>query len=232
VSDTAASVAERHRALSNPTRVRVLDVVRQRGDVDAAAVAAQVGLHVNTVRAHLEMLEKVGLISSEFEERRRQGRPRRLFRSAPSSEQALPADGAYRALAQALAGSLDNADVDAARMVADAGARWGRELMRGSPTPTGGGLEHIRTELVALLDRLGFAAAPDASGRIDLHRCPFADVAREHPDVVCGLHQGILAGALEVLDFTGEVRLEPFVTPTTCSVWLGDPPRDLPGDPT
>ena len=227
MSETAVSVAERHRALSNPTRVRVLEVVGQGGDgVDAASVAEQLGLHANTVRAHLEMLEKVGLVTSGFEERRRQGRPRRLFRSAPSSPPAPSAESAYITLAQALAASMDDADVDAAQIVADAGARWGRELIHASPTPAAG-MAHVRTELVALLDRLGFAAAPDPSGRIDLHRCPFVDVAREHPDIVCGLHQGILTGALEVLDFDGGVHLEPFVTPTTCSVWLeersGDP---------
>lgn len=226
MSETAASVAERHRALSNPTRVRLLEVVRQGGHgIDATSVAQQVGLHANTVRAHLEMLEKVGLVTSDFEERHRQGRPRRLYRSAPSSQPEQPAESAYIALALALAASMDDADVDAAQIVADAGARWGRELMHASPTHAVG-MRTIRTELVALLDRLGFAAAPDPSGRIDLHRCPFADVAREHPDVVCGLHQGILTGALEVLDFDGAVRLEPFVTPTTCAVWLEQPAGD------
>lgn len=220
MSETAASVAERHRALSNPTRVRILEIVPQDGDgIDAGSVARQVGLHVNTVRAHLEMLEKVGLVTSGFEDRHRQGRPRRLFRRAPSTQPAPSVENAYVALAQALAASMHHADIDAAQMVADAGARWGRELMHAAPT-RGTGMADIRTELVTLLDDLGFAAAPDPSGRIDLHRCPFADVAREHPDIVCGLHQGILTGALEVLDFDGAVRLDPFVTPRTCSVWL------------
>ena len=228
MSETAASVAERHRALSNPTRVRVLEVVRQGGDgIDAASVAEQVGLHANTVRAHLEMLEKVGLVTSGFEERHRQGRPRRLYQSTPSLPPAPPEASAYAALAQALAASIDDADVDATQIVASAGARWGRELMDASPSHAVG-MDHIRTELVALLDRLGFAAASDPSGRIDLHRCPFADVARAHPDIVCGLHQGILTGALEVLDFDGVVRLEPFVTPSTCSVWL----EERPGEPS
>ena len=63
--------------------------------------------------------------------------------------------------------------------------------------------------LVADLDRLGFDplvtaadardgddADPDApvTAVVAFANCPFADLARDHPDLVCALHRGLVAG--------------------------------------
>ncbi|MBN1174318.1 MAG: hypothetical protein JXA67_19265, partial [Micromonosporaceae bacterium] len=37
------------------------------------------------------------------------------------------------------------------------------------------------------------------SDRIHLHACPFADLARTNPTVVCGVHLGLLRGAIDRL---------------------------------
>ena len=92
--------------------------------------------------------------------------------------------------------------------------------------------------IVALLDDVGFAphvrasaatvAGPTAAGTasdtatvIELHACPFRDVALEHSEVVCGVHLGLIQGALDQMHtspFT--VRLEPFVGPGLCLAHL------------
>ena len=53
--------------------------------------------------------------------------------------------------------------------------------------------------LVADLERLGFDPVvsegdDDATAVVAFANCPFADLARAHPDLVCGLHRGLVAG--------------------------------------
>jgi predicted ArsR family transcriptional regulator len=64
--------------------------------------------------------------------------------------------------------------------------------------------------------------APDTVEReIRLRACPYRDVAREHPDVVCAIHLGLLQGALTQLgNPPTTVRLVPFVKPHLCLAYL------------
>lgn len=235
-SSAASTPAGHHRVLANPTRVRIFEAVaRQPQGIDAGSIAPTVGLHVNTVRAHLEVLEHVGLVRSDLEDRHHRGRPRRLFQAAPTSSDGShdadePRDGdavsgAYRALAAALAVAAHDPSPDREGAVAAAGARWGRHLVTGAaPVVTAtrqpSDPAARRGQLLDLLDQLGFAPLVAAPDRIELRRCPFLDLAREQPEVVCGLHRGILAGAMESLGHDGGIELDPFTTPTTCDVRL------------
>lgn len=238
---SAGTSAGRHRVLASPTRVRVLEVVgRHPGGIDAGRIASTVGFHVNTVRAHLEILEHVGLVRSEREDRHHRGRPRRLFRTVATSGDEPDAeddrddratgehrDGqeAYRALATALAAAAQDPSPDRMGAATAAGWRWGQVLVTDAAADAGAAgppaLPAIRNRLRELLEQLGFAPSVMAPDRIELRRCPFLDAAREHPEVVCGLHRGILAGALEALGYDGGIGLDPFTTPTTCEVRFG-----------
>ncbi len=66
VTDHLASPVdtERHRVLSGQSRVRVLEVLRgEHTPLSATEIAAQVGLHPNTIRLHLDQLVDAGLAS-------------------------------------------------------------------------------------------------------------------------------------------------------------------------
>ena len=79
-------------------------------------------------------------------------------------------------------------------------------------------------DVVELLDAAGFAPeAPVADGRpIRLHHCPFGTLARDHGEVVCGVHLGLMRGALRELGAPFDaLRLEPFVEPSLCLAHLG-----------
>ena len=54
-----------------------------------------------------------------------------------------------------------------------------------------------------------------------LRRCPLLDVARQYPEIICQVHQGLIAGALTELggDDTG-VDLLPFAEPDACRLVL------------
>jgi predicted ArsR family transcriptional regulator len=58
-----------------------------------------------------------------------------------------------------------------------------------------------------------------------LHDCPFRDIARAHPDVVCAAHQGLLTELLARLDPSRPAStLEPFVRPGVCVITFDDDP--------
>jgi predicted ArsR family transcriptional regulator len=104
-----------------------------------------------------------------------------------------------------------------------AGERWGRATVEAGPRQGRAGSPGKR--LVELLDASGFAPRigdPAAlKPTIGLHRCPFGSLAVDQPEVVCGVHLGLMRGALEALDEAADgVTLEPFVEPSLCVVHL------------
>ncbi|MGP1674531.1 MAG: hypothetical protein ACTS8Z_04880 [Candidatus Limnocylindrales bacterium] len=97
-----------------------------------------------------------------------------------------------------------------------------------APTPTA--VDAV-DRLVTLLDHAGFAPErPAGAGDpIRLRHCPFGPLAREHRDVVCGVHLGLMRGALREMGAPLDaVRLEPFVAPDLCVAHLG--PRERAAD--
>lgn len=88
-------------------------------------------------------------------------------------------------------------------------------------------------ETLALLDTLGFApeAVPseEKSERntetrsFRLTRCPLLEAAHEYPDIVCGVHLGLVRGALDVFgDNETESEIDPFSEPGACRLRLRD----------
>jgi len=77
-----------------------------------------------------------------------------------------------------------------------------------------------------MLDAIGFQPElTDDRTAIRLHHCPFHELARDQPDIVCSIHLGLIRRALQQLGASPEaMRLVPFVTPRLCVVELG-PPR-------
>jgi predicted ArsR family transcriptional regulator len=183
--------------------------------MDARELADRVGLHHNTVRAHLRVLERGGLVDRAPEPRDRPGRPRMVYRALP-----LPEDR-YELLSKILATLVAQAVPDAPAGADAAGRAWGRVLARGEED---GSPETQVARMVGLLADLGFdpeLTAADGGGRILLHACPFVEVAREDPAVVCSVHLGIMRGALEELGGLVEATgLDPFVEPDLCIAHL------------
>jgi len=214
-----------HRALAGPSRVRLLVLLREHGrPVTVTDVTAQVDLHPNTVRLHLEQLARAGLVTRGFGKPQGPGRPPVVY-TAAAQEPDARGDG-YENLADILAGRLagrlGGASAQSQAGSAAAGREWGstwaHDAVAGSPPAPGQALERV----VGLLDDLGFAPRKAEDGRtIELHRCPFLQVARRYPEVVCAVHLGLLQGALaELRAPVRATRLEPFVSPSVCLAWL------------
>jgi predicted ArsR family transcriptional regulator len=226
-AEPRTAVPDRHRLLAVETRRAVLEALRRSGDeVDAAQLAAEVGRHVSTVRQHLELLARSGVVSRRVEQRTVRGRPRVLYAATTRRE---PDDGDGM-MAMMLASQLAQGD-DPAGQAELAGRRWGQALVQRDEGRTGGGstsraadVRSTTQRIVDLFDEVGFAPQARAERHgtvIDLNRCPFLHVAQAHPEVACSLHLGLLRGALESLGSPVRAdRLEPFVTPTLCRAHL------------
>lgn len=207
----------RHRALAHPRRVQVLELLRAARDgLDVTELARRSGLHPNTIRAHLDKLTAAELVVGVPVRDGGRGRPSIRYRATEPDE-----DG-YRLLSSMLATALSTGDHDGPAPAAEAaGRRWGQQLTQ-VPDPEATAEQQLTAPeaVTVLFDRLGFAPAGDGD-RIVLHACPYRDLAEQHPDVICGLHLGLLRGALDVHGTSGDhAWLDPFVTPTRCVAGL------------
>ncbi len=217
----------RHRALSAASRVRMLDLVRRAEGMTAVEIVEATGLHPSTVRAHLDQLAKSGLVTRDRQGDGSPGRPPWRYHATDAEPLGgPPADSPYRDLASALIGHLsrDADDPHAAGM--RAGRDWGRSLAapRSAGHPASPGRKEPLDGLVGVLNTLGFnpqiveRPAPGAAV-VALRSCPFLDLALANPDVVCGVHLGVIGGALGVLGAPGaDTDLEPFAAPGACLV--------------
>lgn len=221
VTDSPSPTA--HDALSVASRRQLLTVLRESaGPLDTRILAERTGLHVNTVRFHLNVLIDAGFVVQSTGTRSGPGRPQALYASVTP---AAPAGG-YQLLAEILAGRLDDGGHEG--LPEQAGREWAASVPDPPVPAVSSALSTATARAVALFTELGFepVPVPVATGaQIELHACPFLDVARRHPGVVCGVHRGLLAATVDGVaadDFAA--TLTPFARPGVCVADLT--PRD------
>ncbi|MDN5755205.1 MAG: MarR family transcriptional regulator [Micrococcaceae bacterium] len=189
-------------------------------------LARSCGQHPNTVREHLEALVASGhVIRVPAPQPTGRGRPARLYRVA---EQAA-APAAAATLASVLAAQLATRPEARAEGVA-AGRAWAASLRTGSPDAGRDDPPNAQTvsdDIAGALTGTGFTAERSAEDPavLRLTRCPLLEAAREHPDVVCSVHLGLVQG---LLDDAGapetRAQLLPFAASDACLLRL-DPPE-------
>ncbi len=206
----------------------MLELLRS-GDEPKSAhdIATATGLHINTVRFHLDGLAAAGLAARAQESPAGPGRPRVAY----CATEAAPAAGDrnYRLMAEMLTSLITGVLREPAEAATEAGRTWGRYLVE-TPPPS----HHVDTpealrRLSAMLATVGFAPDPvggEEAPVMDLRRCPFREIAQDHQDLVCSLHLGMLQGALgELRAPLGAEKLEPFVEPSRCRAHFGPAPE-------
>lgn len=218
---------QRQRWPRNRQRQRVFQLVREHdGAVDAAELAARMGLHVTTVRFHLDALCDQGVVARTRITSTGVGRPRTGY-------VAVQGHLDYQILAEVLALELGDTADKRRRRAERAGRRWAERITAGSPPESAepGEILDRRAERTAeAFQRMGFApeltppAKPVAGARartIRLHACPVRELAQAHPEVGCALHRGLLEGLLADTQNSScptqlRAELEPFVEPELC----------------
>jgi predicted ArsR family transcriptional regulator len=191
------------KALGDNTRYAVYAQVAAADErVATAEIADQLGLHPNTVRAHLERLREVGLVEMSADAHGTVGRPQHCWSvSAAGPSLGLEPSG-FRLLAHLLAEAVAGAGV-ADRDLRAVGRQGGNSAGAGRAVGDpgrGGGLR-------AVVDgeaRLGFDPVVTDDGvdgrragresTVAFVRCPFRELAAAFPDVICELHRGLTEG--------------------------------------
>jgi predicted ArsR family transcriptional regulator len=218
--------ARTHGALALPARVVILEHLRASPQgLEARALASATGQHVTTVRFHLDVLIEAGLVTAGRQESHGRGRPRTLYVAA--FEDGGAPDGSYQELADLLAAHFDTTPARRRRRAERAGADWAAQRLgpvsETTPSPASSSAE-ARRRITGMFAEMGFDPEPAPGGRMLLHDCPFRDIARAHPDVVCAAHQGLLTGLLARLDPSRPAPvLKPFVRPGTCLITFDEP---------
>ncbi|HWU32690.1 MAG TPA: helix-turn-helix domain-containing protein [Marmoricola sp.] len=209
-------------------RLEVLTFLRARTNpTGIAEIAEGLDVHVNTVRFHLNHLVKSGQVEQVSAEHRGQGRPPLLFAAVRAMDPTGPRH--YRLLAEILVSGLAT-EGDSRRHALRAGLIWGHQQAEAFKAPENAKASRASKRATAVrglarvLDDLDFAPEiKQAKGMpvIDLHHCPFLDLAGTRSEIVCPIHLGLMRGILESWDAPVAVqRLDPFVQPDLCTAHL------------
>ncbi|MDH4144088.1 MAG: helix-turn-helix domain-containing protein [Acidimicrobiia bacterium] len=183
------------KALGDNTRYAIyLELARAPRPLSTAEVAASLDLHVNTVRPHLERMRDIGLLELSVDARGDVGRPQHryaLAEDAPSLGLEPPVFPLATRLLLRVAAQAGASREDAVEI--------GREQGRQDGSAGAGSRSACVDAVMARLATLGFDPALIEWPRRDratvaFGHCPFRDLAESNPDLVCGLHQGLMEG--------------------------------------
>lgn len=169
---------EHYRGLTQPSRLRLLGAIQSEPGLLLRELATRTGLHENTVRDHLDVLEEEGLVTRETRHSGGRGRPPQTYH---------PVREAHR-------------NVEAERRVDDA-ARHGDLLRRMQRDTPATGLDadalHQLDALYEHLDDSGFEPElHDDRLEIDLVPCPFTPLVDTDQEFVCRVHSQLIRDTL------------------------------------
>ncbi len=202
--------------LEEPTRRRLYEyVIAQPVPVGRDDAATALGIPRTTVAFHLDKLTEEGLLATCYERRSGRtgpgaGRPAKLYhRSDREIDLTLP-ERQYAVAGRLLAAAVADAEATGGSP-RDAVNRRAREYGESLGQTASG------NSLTQILAAHGFEPRPDKDG-IALANCPFQRIAKDQPQLVCGMNLHLLAGLISSLEIPYEARLEP--TPGNCCVRL------------
>jgi predicted ArsR family transcriptional regulator len=208
--------------LGDPTRRGIYITVRESTEpLTASQIAALFDIHPNVARHHLDRLADDGYLTIT---RRRPegkggpgaGRPAKCY-SASDKEIALHVPGRrFDLLAELLVRVVERlAPDDAAATAESVGREYARELAAEIGLPDQAGYDLAVRAVAQALTGVGFEVAPDLDNRRLLtSHCPFGSTATDHPEVVCSLDRGLVAGLMEALDQACRPVVHPHTNPS------------------
>lgn len=203
-------------------------------------MAAQLQVHPNTVRFHLDDLSRRGQVEQLLGDTAGRGRPPVRFRATRRMDPAGPTS--YQLLATMLT-SLLAGGPNARDRATELGRAWGPRLIASAPSGPWHPRQPTRraavTQLTGMLATLGFAPEPvngSTATSVRLRHCPFLQVVTDGQGeldesssaVICSLHLGLMQGALAAVGGPVTVDLlEPFAQPDLCVAHLARPTQPV-----
>ena len=212
-------------------RTHIIQILRDSKEpLSVVQVADMVGIHANTARFHLESLVDAGLATRQSEVSSQPGRRRILYAGNLPNQTPERVQG-YRLLAQILTGTIAARSQDGGAAMYEVGYQWGAyATTRPAPFEVLNE-EQIDHRVMDKLDTLWFSAEfkQEPCPCLELHNCPFMDLARSAPGIICRMHVGMINGSLaELRSKQRVVEFHPLMGPALCRGILG--PADQLGD--
>jgi predicted ArsR family transcriptional regulator len=177
-------------ALRDPTRRTILlDFYDDPRDRTVDEVAAAIGVHRTVAFQHLERLLALGFLATDRRRGGVRGKPAKVYRLARGPIEVSHPARLHRQLAGLLAQALDRLGRAGRAAGRDAGRDYGRSLGAARPAPD------VLAALVPL-EALGGRYVVEPGGVLVAANCVFREACEDSPQVVCGLHAGMLEGVL------------------------------------
>jgi predicted ArsR family transcriptional regulator len=213
VDDFAAQVAGVS-ALADPVRRSIyLFVIAQPGPVSRDQASDGLAVPRHTAKFHLDRLVAEGLLETEFRRlsgRRGPGagRPAKLYRRAARQVAVSLPERRYDVAGRVLARAVERAAADGTPVraaVEESAAAEGRRIAA-APGPQ---LPVPIEEVVSVLAQRGYEPRVDGEVVV-LANCPFADLARDHTELVCGMNLDLVSAFLAGRGYSSvAARLDP-----------------------
>ncbi len=164
------------------TRRQILDLLKLRGSCSLEGLAREIGLSAVTIRSHLALLERDGLITSE-EVRGRVGRPHFAYSLSAKADDRFPTS--YHLVAQRFLESFRSvASPEQMEMVVELVAeRWAAEK---AGRLAGKSLEERVSEVARIRTEEGALTEWERSNggyTLRQHHCPASKIARLNPEI-------------------------------------------------
>lgn len=203
--------------LGDATRRGIYITVRESVEpVTASQIAGLFDIHSNVARHHLDRLVADGYLQVTRKRRSERrgpgaGRPAKYYETTAKEISVQFPARRYDLLAELLARIVERVAPGSASAVAEeVGREYGRELAAEVGLARDAGFETAVQAVAKAMMGVGFETEANADSRVIVTRfCPFGATASNHPEIVCKLDQGIVAGLLESTNTTGV----PLVTP-------------------
>ena len=172
--------------VADPVRLQIARRLAHEGPASLQELADASGVHVNTARAHVTVLEDAGAVVSR--PRERPGRGKQGLEYELAEGWTLGSED-FLAIAEVLASALIRNEMSSEDLL-ELGRAWGRYTL-GRP-----GAHDSEAEVIRAVERFGYVARFDGD-RLQLAGCPCILVAPDKPEIVCGLAVGLVEGVLE-----------------------------------
>jgi len=202
-------------SLGDPTRRAIYIAVRESADpMTTSKVAGLFGIHPNVARHHLDRLAEDGYLRVSHERKAGgpgAGRPAKTFESTNKEVSVHFAPRRFEMLTEMLFQVLEEVSPPDVSAVAErVGRSYGKQLAAEIGAPHDPGYDEAVQAVASAMTGLGFSVDPDVEGqRLLTSHCPFGETATSHPEVICSLDRGIVAGLFGALS----VPCNPVVIP-------------------
>lgn len=204
--------------LADPTRYYIYQyILKKHTEVTVHEIAGEFSIHVNVARLHLTKLTDVNLLQAETKKTGKGGRPSRYYHPAPEAVQLTFPFRDYQLLSKIAIQALTNLGTEGMHALHEVGQQFGAETIKQAILSKYVNETKLTFEQRILIFKdacntagLSPAISVDENSQmisLQIHNCPFKELASKEPSAICAMHTSLLKGIAESI--FDDASLEP-----------------------